>query len=273
MLTSFIQQYWWLVLIALATSILKLFAPMIKGKIGEGFANLSAKLHLDPNIYHLIKDVTIPAKKGTTQIDHVVVSVYGLFVIETKNYKGWIFGDAKSRNWTQVHFKQKNRFQNPLHQNHAHICALSDLLGISRDTIHGVVCFMGDAKFKTDIPEGVFIQSRYISHIQSFQTPVFSKEEVADILQQIESGRLKRGFKTNRQHVRQLKTRHTAASKKTLSETPSQKACPACAAEMVLRTAKRKRGQPVNFRICVPPAYIGASSPILWRPRRCRPTC
>jgi hypothetical protein len=204
------RQYWWLVLIMIAASVLKLFAPIIKGKIGEGVVNLAAKLRLDPKVYHLLKDVTIPTKNGTTQIDHIIISIYGLFVIETKNYAGWIFADAKSKQWTQVNFKQKNRFQNPLHQNFGHICALSDLLDVPKEKIHGVVCFMGDATFKTDVPNGVFIQGRYVSYIETFKTPVFSNDEVEDLIRRIESGRLERGHKTNRQHVQQLRSRRAA---------------------------------------------------------------
>ena len=231
---NLLKQYWWVFLLPVALSIFKLFVPTIKGRIGEGLVNLAAKLRLDPDVYHLLHDVTIPSKTGTTQIDHVIVSVYGLFVIETKNYKGWIYASAQDAQWTQVHFRQKHRFQNPLRQNYAHVCALSELLGIPKDTIHGVVCFMGDAKFKTPVPEGVFLEGRYVNHIQSFQTELFSKEEVAQLLQRLESGRLERGFKTNRQHVRQLNARHSASPPESASPT-----CSACGSAMVLRTAKK----------------------------------
>lgn len=235
-------QYWWVILFMFAAGFIKLFAPSIKGKVGEGFVNLAAKLRLDPKVYHLIKDVTIPAKRGTTQIDHVIVSTFGIFVIETKNYKGWIFADANSRKWTQVNFKQKHQFQNPLRQNYAHICALAELLNVPKENIHGVVCFMGDAKFKKGIPDGVFLEGRYIRHIKSFQSPVFSEKEVADLIQQVESGRLERGFKTNRTHVRELKARHNLGAGGTAPSRKNgfaEKICPKCGAEMVLRTATR----------------------------------
>jgi hypothetical protein len=258
LMTGLIKQHWWIFLLMIVFPLLKIFAPLIKGKAGEGLVNLAAKLRLDPRVYHLIKDVTIPSKTGTTQIDHVIVSKFGLFVIETKNYKGWIFADAKDAKWTQVNFKQKHRFQNPLRQNYAHICALSELLDLPKDKIIGVVCFMGDAKFKTGVPEGVYLEGRYVNHIESFQTELFSKNEVADLVQRIEAGRFERGFKTNREHVEQLKSRRikTAVTARGYSSTsekndsPSQaqalsqaqvcqKVCPACGAGMVLRTAKK----------------------------------
>lgn len=226
-----LSKYWWMLLIPAIQPLMKIFMPLIKGKIGEGVVNLAAKLRLDPEIYRLIKDVTVPSKTGTTQIDHVIVSKFGLFVIETKNYKGWIYADAKDAKWTQVNFKQKHRFQNPLRQNYAHICALSELLELPKDKIIGVVCFMGDAKFKTPVPEGVFLEGRSVNYIQSFHTPVFSEAEVSGIIQNIESGRLERGFKTNRQHVQQLQAHHEPSS--------AGVACPKCGAAMVLRTAKK----------------------------------
>lgn len=65
--------------------------------------NIASKIALDKEIYHRINNVTLPKNNGmTTQIDHIIVSVFGIFVIETKNYKGWIFGNEKQEKWTQV---------------------------------------------------------------------------------------------------------------------------------------------------------------------------
>ncbi len=79
-----------------------------KGVFGEFIVNVLAKLMLDKNEYHLIKNVTLPTPDGTTQIDHVIVSKYGVFVIETKNMKGWIFGSSNQKVWTQKIFKHSS---------------------------------------------------------------------------------------------------------------------------------------------------------------------
>ncbi|NOQ13266.1 MAG: nuclease, partial [Methyloprofundus sp.] len=60
-----------------------------KGAMGEFMVNFSAKLFLDKG-HHLIKNVTLATQDGSTQIDHIIVSKYGIFVVETKNMKGWI---------------------------------------------------------------------------------------------------------------------------------------------------------------------------------------
>ena len=64
----------------------------------------------------------------TSQIDHVVVSNYGIFVIETKNYKGWILGNEYDDYWTQIIFKRKEKLRNPIKQNFGHIRALEEHL-------------------------------------------------------------------------------------------------------------------------------------------------
>ncbi len=84
---------WYLLPLAILAGILK--SPWFKGVAGEFLVNTAARLFLPEDEYHLIKDVTLPTREGTTQIDHIVVSRYGVFVIETKNMKGWIFGSFK----------------------------------------------------------------------------------------------------------------------------------------------------------------------------------
>ena len=73
----------------------------MKVVMGELFVNVVAKVRLDKRIYTLFKNVTLPTEDGTTQIDHIIVSRYGVFVIETKNMKGWIFGNPQQKTWTQ----------------------------------------------------------------------------------------------------------------------------------------------------------------------------
>ncbi|MGR9048743.1 NERD domain-containing protein [Halobacillus faecis] len=102
--------------------------PVVKGKIGEAKVSLLLK-RLNKNEYYVFNDLLLETEKGTTQIDHVVVSVYGVFVIETKNYKGWIFGAERSKKWTQVIYKRKHTFMNPIHQNYGHMKSLEEVLG------------------------------------------------------------------------------------------------------------------------------------------------
>ena len=61
--------------------------------------------------YHLMNHITLPFKNGTTQIDHILVSRFGVFVIETKDYKGWIFATPSNRLGLKLFSKANSNFK------------------------------------------------------------------------------------------------------------------------------------------------------------------
>lgn len=199
---------------------------LIKGWVGEAQSTLAKKIFLDPKTYLDLNNVTIPIPNGITQIDHVIVSRYGIFVIETKNKNGWIFGDETSPQWTQSLFGKKYRFQNPLHQNYRHTRALSEFLGIDHDKFFSVVMFWGDCEFKTPIPPNVMAKG-HISYIKSHTTVLFSDHEVQEVATTIKEGMLPKRWATRRQHVASLKERFSSTT-----------TCPKCGSAVVLRTGK-----------------------------------
>ena len=86
-----------LVLFALVGAYLR--SPTVKGARGERRVNSILDRQLPSGEFRVFHDVTLPTSQGPTQIDHIIVSRYGVFVVETKNYTGWIFGNAKSKQW------------------------------------------------------------------------------------------------------------------------------------------------------------------------------
>ena len=221
---------WYLIPLAILAGILK--SPWFKGITGEFLVNTAARLFLPKDKYYLIKDVTLQTNDGTTQIDHIIVSRYGVFVIETKNMKGWIFGSASQKTWTQKIYKHTNKFQNPLHQNYKHVKTLEALLDIPAATIHSLVVFIGDSTFKTTMPDNVTNAGGYILHIKSKRELVLDQSDVDTVIAQITQLRLQRGLATNRQHVSHLRQKKEFAA----TTTPQ---CPKCGAAMVLRTARK----------------------------------
>ena len=222
-------QLWYLLPIVIIVAFFRTSTG--KGIIGEFLINVAAKLQLDKNQYHLIKNVTLPTEDGTTQIDHIIVSEYGIFIVETKNMKGWIFGDEKQKFWTQKIYKHTNKFQNPLHQNYKHIKTIQNALNIEQNKIFSVIVFTGDSTFKTDMPENVKHGIGYIDYIKSKTLKIISKEEVIKIISLIESGRLSRSFKTHREHVKHVKS--------IVKEKEKRNLCPKCGSELILRVAKK----------------------------------
>jgi Nuclease-related domain./Topoisomerase DNA binding C4 zinc finger. len=176
-----------------------------KGKFGEFTVNLFAKIFLDKNIYHLIKNVTLPTDDGTTQIDHIIVSIYGIFVVETKNYRGWIYGNKNQKFWTQKLFKKSYQFQNPLFQNYKHTKTLESLLGLSSTQIFSVIAFVGNATFKTEMPDNVTAGGAYVKYIRSKKTPILTQKEVHDTIASIKEGRLTPSIKTELNHIAHVK--------------------------------------------------------------------
>ncbi|MDM8568136.1 NERD domain-containing protein [Thiotrichales bacterium HSG1] len=211
-----------------------------KGIFGEFIVNLSAKLFLDKNQYHLIKNVTLPTEDGSTQIDHIIVSKYGVFVVETKNMKGWIFGSSNQKIWTQKIYNHSNKFQNPLHQNYKHTKTLESLLGLSEEKIFSVIVFIGNSTFKTEMPENVTYGRGYINFIKSKKQPVLSLSEVQEVISKIKTGRLTPSFKTNREHVKHVKS--IVAEKVQI--------CPKCGNKMVMREVKKGQNIGKKFWGC-----------------------
>lgn len=210
------------------------FIAALKGMIGETVASVAHKALLDSAVYRDLNNVTIPTRDGTTQIDHVIVSRYGIFVIEAKTMKGWIFGNENSAEWTQSFPGGKFKFQNPLRQNYRHTKCLSEFLGIEHGKFHSVVMFWGECTFKTPMPENV-LEEGYTSYIKSKTGVLFSENEVGQIVDAIQSGRLPATWATHMQHVSSLNARHSQPESSTQSSNPS---CPKCGSAMTKRMAK-----------------------------------
>ncbi len=162
--------------------------------------------------YHLMNHITLPLGDGTTQIDHILVSRFGVFVIEAKDYKGWIFGNPKHATWTQALFKRKFKFQNPILQNRLHVRAVRDLLDfLPPEAVSSVVVFTGDAVFKTPLPDGVCYMRGLVEHIREYTTEVLSHNRVQFCVGRLETTRLAITRTTDVEHVQRLQRRHGAA--------------------------------------------------------------
>ena len=200
----------WFIVLALSLAILKAFlnSPTIKGKMGESAVRSRLGKDLDQKIYIPFHDLIIPAGSGTTQIDHIYVSVFGIFVVETKNYTGWIFGSEKQARWTQVVYKEKHYFQNPLRQNYAHIKALAALLNLPDSKFHSLAVFLGDCEFKTEMPPNVCRLRSAAEYIESFQTALLDEGQIQAAVAVLSSDEYRADKEKLREHTVRLRERH-----------------------------------------------------------------
>lgn len=159
--------------------------------------------------YHLLNHITLKLKDGTTQIDHILVSRFGVFVIETKDYKGWIFANAKHATWTQVLYRWKFKFQNPIFQNMRHVRAVQELLDfLPPEAIKSAVVFTGRAEFKTEMPSGVYTLPGLIDHLRAATEEVMSLNRVHFCVGRLETARLAISGQTDLEHVKSLQRKH-----------------------------------------------------------------
>lgn len=179
---------------------------------GEALLSRVVQANLGFPDYHLMNHVTLRLQDGTTQVDHILVSRFGVFVIETKDYKGWIFADAKQANWTQVLFKLRFKFQNPIFQNSRHVRAVQGLLDfLPPGAIKSVVVFTGEVEFKTEVPQGVFHISELMDYLREETVEVMSLNRVQFCVGRLETARLAISGRTDIEHVQSLERRHGSA--------------------------------------------------------------
>lgn len=164
--------------------------PVWIGKMGEGFVRRKLR-KLDPAHYRVLNDLLLPSKGNLneTQIDHVVVSNYGIFCIETKAYKGWVFGNAKQKYWivTYKHSHHKERPYNPMYQNYAHVKAIESLVKPSYPNISIIplVAFPRAGKIKVSGTDSVGRVRDIIRKIRNYKTEVLSdidRDRIYEIL-------------------------------------------------------------------------------------------
>lgn len=174
---------------------------MLNQNRGEASVRNSIVSNFKSPKFYLLNNITIPFQDGTTQIDHILVSTKGVFVIETKHYSGWIFGNEKSDQWTQVFYRVKSRFQNPIHQNYRHVKALQQLLDfLPKEQIHPVVVFSGNAVFKSPVPKGVVYLNQLVPYLSAFQEDVISMNRVEFCVGRLECKRYEISKATDIQH-------------------------------------------------------------------------
>jgi hypothetical protein len=219
------------VIVIVSIFIYKLYEPKIKGMMGE--LRVEEELErLQDDEYEVINDILISTKKGSIQIDHIVVSKYGIFVIESKNYTGWIHGNENSEYWTQSIYAYKTQFRNPIKQNWSHIYALKDILKDYKQVrYHPIVVFAGSAELKnvftktpviyTDELFKTIMDERSISHLQI--------EQVKKIAQKIREANIQ-DKKARKEHLYRVQDR---AYERQLKE--ESLICPKCGADLVVR--------------------------------------
>lgn len=221
-----------LLLLLAALLVARILGPQIKGVVGE--KTVSAILHfLDHSKYMVVNNVVLNTAGRMAQIDHVVISDFGVFVIETKNYKGWIFGSENSEYWTQVIYRRKERFYNPIRQNAGHIHALKKSIPeLDTHQFISIIVFSSKANLKVNTNTIVTNTFGLLNAIRRHNQVVLTQEEKKNIFQAItlldDSATYEK-----REHIQSI--RQKVIRKERSIE---QGKCPQCGNDLVLRSGQ-----------------------------------
>lgn len=154
-----------------------------RGGIGE-YRTSEILSQFFPNA-RLIMNAYIPRYRGYSEIDIIFISVYGIYVIENKNYTGWIFGDENDQNWTETFQNGKKfRFYNPVKQNQMHVKHLQELLdkaNIPHGRINSIICFNDNATLKKAISSVPITNTRNICRYINTSQQEMTQERVERI--------------------------------------------------------------------------------------------
>ena len=203
------------------------YGNQIVGWFGEHWACASLD-KLDKNKYIVLNDIMILINGKTYQIDHVVLSKYGIFVIETKQYNGYITGDKYDNKWVR-HLKDNKKvyYTNPIRQNYGHVKAISELLEISEDKVFNIVCITSknvklNVKHDGELTRGYDINEKIMSYSNEIIDNVFELKDKIAVNNIVDKDKRK-------EHIKMINN---------IKKEYDQDTCPKCGSKLVERTSK-----------------------------------
>ncbi len=176
----------------------------------------------------VLKNIYVPYRDKTSEIDLLMIHEKGIFVFESKNYSGWIFGSAEQLNWTQsLPNKEKHQFYNPIRQNQTHIKALSEFLNIPVSSFTSYIVFSERCSLKSvPVDTDQVIIVRRPDMLKKLRTQLrasenlYSPEEIMQLVQKLQP-LTNKSEAEKQQHIDDIKEK-----------------CPFCGGELVLRRGK-----------------------------------
>lgn len=175
-------------------------SPRFRGDIAQSRVRRLLAAGLEDKRYTVFNDLVVPSGGGTTRVDHVVVSRFGIFVIASRYVRGWISGTAVQAQWRQHRWGRAVRFENPLHENRLQVEAMQRLLGYPDSVLIPVVVLVGHKGFKSPTPDHVVGPERLLAFIRKKSRDELTAEQADEALRKIDEARLRSpgGWAANR---------------------------------------------------------------------------
>jgi hypothetical protein len=208
--------------------IVKPIANKNRGIIGEAKVNSKLNPLLFENVEHRqINNMILMDDNGKShQIDHVEIRSNGIFCIETKNIKGWIFGNEHQDKWTQCLYNRRYQFINPLRQNMSHVYYVAKTLD-NKYKVNSIIVFAQNNADKIDIPNVVNLRDLR-DYLNRYNDDThYSTEEIDYIYTRLQEANNRKI--TNRDHVNSIMKTQRELRKGI---------CPRCGGKLIQKTGK-----------------------------------
>lgn len=203
------------------------------GHYGEYLTTYALNHDNLPGYLKTICNLYIPYKGNTSEIDVLMIHEKGIFVFESKNYSGWIFGGAESQKWTQcLPNKQRHSFYNPIFQNKTHIRALSQYMGLPESAFSSYIIFSERCELKRvpDDTESYIILRRH--HLLRKLRQVLKERDIRYTQQEVDT--IYAQLQNTANAAEEVKQQHI----ETIQEKKDGVLCPYCGSKLILREGK-----------------------------------
>ncbi|MBE3128974.1 MAG: NERD domain-containing protein [Actinobacteria bacterium] len=219
------------IFIFIADRLLKIYFNNILGWAAEKkVTRIISKLN--PDKYKVINNIMLETEGNTTQIDHLIISEYGIFVIETKNYYGWIKGNDYG-DWFLTIYRYKRKIINPIRQNYGHVQVLKNLLkDYPNISYYPIVVFTKRSIFKVNTRTDVVYNTDLLTTIEKYKTEIIPKEIKDKIYQYLISLNIK-DRKSRKEHISRIKEKKKDNKNKIMNNI-----CPKCGGLLVIKDGK-----------------------------------
>lgn len=167
-----------------------LASPRFRGDIAESRVRRILAHGLEKSRYTILNDVVLPAGGGTVHVDHIVISRFGVFVIESLYASGMVSGGEFQDRWKQEQWGRATRFENPMHQNAVQAETLGRLLGMPQSKIHRVVVLTGHKGMRTEVSDRLVPAEQLIRYIRKKGTHVLEPEQADRALKAVQEARV-----------------------------------------------------------------------------------
>ena len=160
-------------------------AKVCQGSNGERYiAKLLQEL---PEGYKCLHDLLLKYKGYTVQIDHVVISEYGVIVIETKNFRGHIYGSSEKKRWEQINKGKKRCFYSPTIQNNRHRFVISRICKLPIEKVIPITVFVGKCELHLEDVGRTILSKDLLPYIYGITKKILSQSDVDKIYNRLES--------------------------------------------------------------------------------------